>query len=116
MVPPWRSQRRSRMPGMHLVQILLPLYDNEGTRFAPEFFAAIRDELATRFGGITAFSRAPAEGVWEAGGSRQRDDIVVYEVMVDDIDGGWWRAYRLRLEEVMRQDAIVIRAQDMRLL
>ena len=41
---------------------------------------------------------------------------MVYEVMVDDIDGGWWRAYRLRLEEVMRQDAIVIRAQDMRLL
>jgi hypothetical protein len=101
---------------MHLIQILLPLYDNEGRRFGPETFDPVRDELSGRFGGLTAFSRAPAEGLWREGGEKHRDDIVVYEVMADELDEGWWGGYRSELERVFRQDAIVIRAQKMQLL
>ncbi|NNM72739.1 hypothetical protein [Enterovirga aerilata] len=101
---------------MHLIQILLPLFDNEGRRFGPEPYRAIRDELSDRFGGLTAFSRAPAEGLWREGGESHRDDIVVYEVMAERLDEAWWRDYRVRLERLFRQEAIVVRAQTIRLL
>jgi hypothetical protein len=49
---------------MQLVQILLPLLDNEGRRFQPAAYERIRAELIGQFGGLTAFTRAPAEGLW----------------------------------------------------
>jgi hypothetical protein len=101
---------------MHLIQILLPLYDNQGNRFGPEPYREIRDELSGRFGGLTAFSRAPAEGEWREGGKSHRDDIVVYEVMTESLDEAWWREYRAKLEQLFRQDEIIVRAQTMRLL
>jgi hypothetical protein len=97
---------------MHLVEILLPLYDNEGRRFGPEHFAKLRETLVERFGGLTAFSRSPAEGVWEEGGERSRDDIVIFEVMSDYLDRAWWRRLREELEKTFRQEEIVVRARD----
>ena len=96
---------------MHLVQILLPLADNEGRRFPREPYGRVRAELVGRFGGLTAFTRAPAEGLWAEGGGTSRDEIVVFEVMVEELDRDWWRTYRRGLEARFRQDAIVIRAQ-----
>ncbi len=101
---------------MHLVQILLPLADNEGRRFPGELFSAVRRELTERFGGLTAFTRAPAEGFWEDGEGTARDDVVVLEVMADDLDTAWWASYRGDLEARFRQDAIVVRAHEIRLL
>ncbi len=46
---------------MHLIQILLPIYDNEGMAIPREIFHAIGNELVQRFGGLTAHTRAPAE-------------------------------------------------------
>ena len=63
------------------------------------------------FGGLTAYTRAPAEGVWESGTTLKRDDIVVVEVMVDSLDRAWWGAYRRDLKRLFRQDQIVLRAQ-----
>jgi len=40
----------------------------------------------------------------------ERDDIVVYEVMVDELDRGWWSAYRADLEHRFGQDQIAVRA------
>lgn len=98
---------------MHLVEIFLPLADNEGRRFAPALFAQVREALVERFGGLTAFSRSPAEGLWEEGdGGRSRDDIVIFEVMVEPLERDWWRGYRAELERRFRQDEIVIRAQQ----
>jgi hypothetical protein len=100
---------------MYLIQILLPVQDNEGTAFGPELYREVREELSSRFGGLTAFTRAPAEGHWEEEGKTTRDDIVVFEVMADDLTG-WWQTYRHRLERMFRQDVIVIRAQAIQLL
>jgi hypothetical protein len=44
---------------VHLVEILLPLADNEGKRFDKQKYAAVREELSKRFAGVTAFARAP---------------------------------------------------------
>jgi len=95
---------------MYLIQILLPLYDNEGRAFASDEFDRVRNEMAERFGGVTAFRRAPAEGVWKDGGEVTRDQVVVFEVMADELERRWWSDYRAELERRFRQDKIVARA------
>jgi hypothetical protein len=95
---------------MHLIQILLPLKDNDGQPFDPGVFGHVRSELAERFGGITTFTRAPAEGVWKEDGRTSRDDVVVFEIMAPGLDRPWWEAYRARLEQRFRQEAIVVRS------
>lgn len=97
---------------MHLVEILLPLYDNEGRRFGPGEFDRVSEELAARFGGVTAFRRSPAEGVWREGGEETRDRVVVFQVMTDELTRVWWRYYREQLERRFRQDKIVVRATE----
>ena len=102
---------------MYLVQVLLPVYDNEGTQFPAERHHAVRDELSERFGGLTAYTRAPAEGVWkESAAQLSRDDIVVFEVMTPHLDSEWWAEYRRELENRFRQLHVVIRAQTIQLL
>jgi hypothetical protein len=95
----------------HLVQILLPVYDNASRRFPTDHYNGVRAKLADMFGGLTAYTRAPAEGFWDSGSTVKRDDIVVVEVMVDALDRTWWKDYRLELEQLFCQDAIVLRAQ-----
>ena len=99
------------MTVVHVVEIFLPLRDNDGRRFGRELYAGVRERLVERFGGLTAFTRSPAEGLWEAEeGERSRDEIVIFEVMADRLDRDWWRGFRQELEERFRQDEIVIRA------
>ena len=95
---------------MHLVQILLPLFAPDGQRLDRGHFDAVRRELVDRFGGLTAYSRAPADGLWEQGEQVVRDDLVVYEVMVDALDRSWWAQYRGELERRFRQQEIVVRS------
>jgi hypothetical protein len=97
---------------MHLIELLLPVRDNDGQRFGAELFAKVREELIEHFGGLTAFSRSPAEGIWEPReGERSRDEILIFEVMTDWIERSWWTAYRKELERRFRQDEIVVRVQ-----
>lgn len=95
---------------MHLVQILLPTADASGSPFSPELFASLREELTHRFGGMTFYRSAPAEGLWLGDAGVERDAIVTAEVMVDDVDREWWADFRSGLERRFRQDEIVIRA------
>jgi hypothetical protein len=101
-----------------LVQILLPLYDPKGEPQPRALFRAVRDQLAERFGGLTTYTRAPAVGLWKEDGFSppERDDIVIYEVMVAALDRAWWRDYRRSLETLFRQERIVVRSQAIALL
>lgn len=103
---------------MHLVQLLLPLYDNDGGATSGSELRRVRDELTERFGGLTVYSRAPVEGLWEEprDGERVRDDLVIYEVMVDRLDAEWWGTYRRSLEARLRQEELVVRALEIRRL
>ena len=101
---------------MYLIQILLPLYNNEGAAIPADLHQRVREDLSHRYGGFTAFSRAPAEGQWEADGKTARDDIVVLEVMAQELDRPWWSEFRTHLERTFQQEAIVIRAQEVELL
>ena len=96
---------------MHLVQLFLPLRDNDGAVFDRALFDEVRATLAERFGGSTAFVRSPASGLWEDDdGQLERDDVVLLEVMADPLDRAWWHDYRRALERRFRQDTILVRA------
>jgi hypothetical protein len=97
---------------MFLIEILMPLYDNEGRRFDAGEFDRVRDELAVRFGGVTAFRRSPAEGVWAQDGEVSRDRVVIFEVMAETLERDWWREYRAELERRFRQEKMIARATE----
>ena len=101
---------------MYLIQILVPLYDNDGAKLGIDVLRGIRSELVDRFGGLTAFTRAPAEGLWTTQGGVSRDEIVIFEVMAAVLDEAWWHDYRRDLEKRLRQELMVIRAQPITLL
>lgn len=99
------------MAATNLIQILLPTNGgNEGV------FESLAQELTVKFGGVTSFIRAPAEGRWDSGSHTERDDIAVIEVMAEEIDYGYWADLRSRLEQALAQEQIVIRGQLLELL
>jgi hypothetical protein len=95
---------------MYLIQILLPLYDNEGESFEREVYDRVRDELMKKFGGVTAFRGSPAEGIWREGGQISRDTIIIFEVMARELEREWWTTYRADLEARFRQEKMIVRA------
>jgi hypothetical protein len=96
---------------MHLIQILLPLYEKGGARVSRTLLRSSAKQLAEEFGGVTAYTRAPAQGLWRRRGAKlERDDVVVYEVIAQSLDVGFWRSRRRQFEKEFVQDAIVIRA------
>lgn len=96
---------------MYLVQLLLPLYDNEGKVFGKSMLDRVRNELTARFGGVTTYRRSPAEGLWqEDDGEVARDDVVIYEVMTQELDRAEWHRYGQELAERFRQQEMMIRA------
>ena len=101
---------------MYLVQILLPLADNEGRPFPQTTFDRVRDELTEQFGGLTAYVRSPAAGLWKEREETVRDDVVIHEVMAESLDRAWWRGYREELRARFRQEALVVRASQVELL
>jgi hypothetical protein len=94
-----------------MVEFLLPVSDNDGARIAKDEFDRVRRELTERFGGVTAFMRSPAIGVWaDETGVVYRDELVSFEVMSETLDRHWWRSYREELGKRFRQEEIVVRA------
>jgi hypothetical protein len=95
----------------HLVQILLPLRMRDGTDVPAEMFARVRVELTERFGGVTAYSRSPATGLWKPTETEiERDLVIMVEVVVDIFDGEWWAQYREQLEQRFGQEEVHARA------
>lgn len=101
---------------MHLIQILLPLYDNSHKPLPQSLYAELTAELTEKFGGVTAYTRAPAEGHWEQSGKDVRDEIAIFEVMIDQLDEEMWHAFRNALAARFKQGEIIIRALPMQLL
>ncbi len=102
---------------MHLIQLLLPLYDNDGKALPKPLFAKVRDELMQQFGGLTAHTRAPVNGLWcEEDSHAVRDELIIYEVMASELHRAWWTNYRASLETRFRQEQVLIRAHAVELL
>jgi hypothetical protein len=77
----------------------------------------VRDELTEQFGGITTYVRSPAEGLWKEGKCCMvRDEIVIYEVMAKDLNREWWQEFREKLEQLFRQESLIVRTSQINLL
>jgi hypothetical protein len=95
----------------HLVQILLPLRKRDGSDVPAALFAEVRGELTQRFGGVTAYSRSPATGLWKNTEAEvEREQVIMVEVVVDNFDRHWWTQYRDRLAQRFDQEEIHARA------
>ncbi|MDB6121733.1 MAG: hypothetical protein JWQ71_726 [Pedosphaera sp.] len=95
---------------MKLIQILLPLEDNEGKKFPSEFFANLNKSLVEKFGGLTAHLQSPATGLWATPDEDiAHDQIIIFEIMTEELDKAWWRNLRKELETQLRQRLIIIR-------
>jgi hypothetical protein len=97
---------------MKLVQIILPLRDNENRRFERALYDRVHRELGDEFGGLTAYTRSPARGVWRSLGKEKREDVVIIEVMSDRARRAWWTRYRRKLERRFRQKELIVRMQN----
>jgi hypothetical protein len=102
---------------MHLIQIFLPLYNQEKNIIPADIFSGISKELTEQFGGITAYSRSPATGLWKENNEKTvKDEIIIYEIMAQNLDRNWWRTYKENLEKIFEQDEIIIRAWEVEVL
>jgi hypothetical protein len=93
---------------MYVVKIFLPT----GAPALEAELTKLRKTLTHKFGGFTAFTRAPAQGAWQASdtGRVEHDELIVVEVMTQQIDGAWWRQLRESLEAALKQKEILVRA------
>ncbi|AHG49247.1 hypothetical protein RLEG12_09900 (plasmid) [Rhizobium leguminosarum bv. trifolii CB782] len=94
---------------MHLVQMFIPAASQVGID-AEELIATVQHEMTERYGGATAYLNSPAEGLWSNGAREEEDVVVVIEVMVDDLDRTWWHQYRRKLEQLLKQKELLVRA------
>jgi hypothetical protein len=102
---------------MHLVQVLLPLFDNTGRRFEEADYLAVKARFTEKFGGVTVYIRSPAEGAWQGpSGAKSHDEIVIFEVMASRLDKAWWRRMRADLARTFRQEQLVIRTHPIEIL
>jgi hypothetical protein len=98
---------------MHLIQLLIPLHDNHKQAFPTAYFNKVRQDLTNQFGGVTAFVRSPALGLWkENSDDMNSDEVVMFEVLTEQLDKEWWAEYRKQLQERFRQEEVLIWASN----
>lgn len=84
---------------MQLVQILLPVTDNDG-RALPE---AVLRRIRGTGGAVWRLTSVPLRRGFD--GRRQKDEIVIVEVMTEALAKDWWRAFGKRLERELGRRA-----------
>lgn len=102
---------------MYLMQIFVPIRDNEGNPFDQRRFTDLRDELTERFGGVTIYARTPAQGIWKpSDGSAQTDQMVIYEVIFDELEMPYWKGLKFSLETAFSQQQILMRHSNVNII
>jgi hypothetical protein len=96
---------------MQLVQIFLPLYDNNKQLFQKSFYDELRNKLKDKFGGVTLYRNTAAEGLWkDETGKTNYDELIIAEVMIETLDKEWWMQFKQTLEQIFTQNEILIRS------
>ena len=94
---------------MKLVQLFIPLTAAN----AKQVLTELKEIVTQKFGGVTCYTQAPAEGIWREGGTRiVKDEVIVVEVMSANVDLHWWTELRASLEAKLEQEELLVRAFD----
>jgi hypothetical protein len=65
------------------------------------------------FGGVTAFVRSPALGLWKEDSDEvNSDEVVMFEVLAAQLDRQWWANYRKHLQNKFRQEELLVWASN----
>ena len=94
---------------MYLIQILLPLYDNNKQAFEKSLLDKVRDDLKDVFGGVTLYRNSPAEGAWNDVTGTDYDELITAEVITDSLDKAWWQQFKHEMEQTFKQKKLMIR-------
>jgi len=94
---------------MYLIQIVLPLYDNDKQTFDKRLFDKVRDDLKDVFGGVTLYRNSPAEGAWNDETGTDYDELITAEVITDSLDKAWWQQFKHEMEQTFKQKELMIR-------
>lgn len=96
---------------MQLVQIFLPLYDNNKQLFQESAYNGVRNRLKEQFGGVSFYRNTPVEGLWkDESGKTNYDELIIAEIMIHDLNKEWWKQFKQDLEQVFKQEEILIRS------
>jgi len=102
---------------MVLIQLLLPITAPHRETGAHIPLNETARELRDAFGGLTAYTRSPAKGLWTSpDGETEEDEVVMIEVVTRSFDKLWWRPYAATLAVRFGQEAIHVRALSVELL
>ena len=97
------------MQQRQLIQIYLPLYDPAGLALPESLFQEVANVLTERFGGLTRYTRSPAEGLWKEDEQKTvKDDILIYEVLAPNLDESFWQDYKEKLKTQFKQEELLI--------
>ncbi len=108
---------KNNMEPIRKIEIFVPLSDDNGKPFPAYLYRNVKKKLIKDFGGVTAYTQAPAEGVWSDEDQKEiKDRIIVYEVMVAEIDRDYWASFRQHLEQQFDQKQLIIRQSTVGLL
>ena len=98
---------------MFLVQVFLPVASTNQAGANPADLERLQKELAVQFGGVTSYLHQPAEGLWKPNSAEVvRDSLVLFEVMVVELDPRWWAKWRREVERRFGQEELLIRAHE----
>jgi hypothetical protein len=102
---------------MYLIQILLPLTDENKVPFPTHYYTELTAMLTEKFGGVTAYMRSPATGLWKEDESTTvKDEIAVLEVMTRRLDVEEWKGLKDDLKSKFRQEEILMRSFEVTVL
>lgn len=87
----------------------LPITFNDGSQIPDELFTTVKEELVSRFDGLTILSPgSPAEGLWKSGSVLYRDDNFIYQVDTKEDEDEFFQQYKRVLEGRFKQQEIRI--------
>ena len=94
---------------MPLYEIYLPLAYNDRCPVEQEKLNLTRQELIDRFTGLTSTPpRYPLQGWWHSEHALVRDDIIIYTVLTQEDENGFFKWYKEVLRQRFRQEEIFI--------
>lgn len=95
------------------VELFIPLINQQNNTSIHKKYNQLRIQLLSKFGGLTIYKRTPVEGLWNDENEKTvQDDIMIYEIMIQQVDLNYWKDLKRSLEKSLNQEEIIIRISD----
>jgi inorganic pyrophosphatase len=100
-----------------LIQLFLPIENEAGKPFPDKYFSAVKQQLTSKFDGLSIYENAPVSGRWKDDKAETiKDRLLIFEVMADELEIPYWEKYKQDLQKQFKQESIVIRCLHMNLI